>query len=308
MGTFDGDELLAKVNGREYHSWFGGAEIPTWGIAGVAVSAEHRGRRLLRDLFTATFAEARARGMAVSTLYFTAAGIYRSIGYELVGGFDKVRAAHRDAGRRTRRRTGIRLRRAVSRGRRGGAGGLHRVGVPAERATHPHRPELHRTARTGSPSTTPASRWPLDADDRVVGYVSWQPRERVRRLRPHRGRRPASATTPDATRALLRMLGTFASVTGCRGAADLSQARSGGSGAPRHCRRSRSESRPYMLRVLDLPVRRRAPPLPAGAGHRRSGFTVTGDTFGDLDGGWRISVANGAARCERAAGRRLARR
>ena len=113
LGAFDGAEMLAKLDGREYHSWFGGAEIPTWGVAGVAVSPEHRGRRLLGDLVTATFAEARERDMAVSTLYCTAAGIYRSFGYELVGGFDKVQlptaslAALRPA-------EGIRLRRAVT--------------------------------------------------------------------------------------------------------------------------------------------------------------------------------------------------
>ena len=32
------------------------------------------------------------------------------------------------------------------------------------------------------------------------------------------------------------------------------------------------------------------------------GFTITGDTFGELDGGWRISVSDCTARCERASG------
>ena len=112
VGAFDGEELLAKLDGREYHSWFGGAEIPTWGIAGVAVSAEHRGRGLLRDLVTATFTEARERDMAVSTLYCTAAGIYRSFGYELVGGFDKVQLPTASLAA-LRPVEGIRLRRAV---------------------------------------------------------------------------------------------------------------------------------------------------------------------------------------------------
>ena len=294
VGTFDGDELLAKVNGREYHSWFGGAEIPTWGIAGVAVSAEHRGRRLLRDLFTATLAEARARDMAVSTLYFTAAGIYRSIGYELVGGFDKVPlptaalAAVRPA-------EGIRLRRAVP----GDGAAIQAVYTAwASRQNGP-------LSRSGPNFPDGADRitehytgvtLALDADDRVVGYVSW-----------HRGSGyDASArievgdllaTTPDATRALLRMLGSFASVTGSvvlrlsrPDPVDLALP-----GLPPVA----VESQRYMLRVLDLPAAvepRRYPP----ALDTSLGLTVTGDAFGDLDGRWRISVAGGTARCERA--------
>ena len=34
-GCFDGDRLVAKLADREYHSWFGGAEMATSGIAGV---------------------------------------------------------------------------------------------------------------------------------------------------------------------------------------------------------------------------------------------------------------------------------
>jgi hypothetical protein len=55
-----------------------------------------------------------------------------------------------------------------------------------------------------------------------------------------------------------------------------------------------------MLRVLDLPDAvepRRFPPLLDGTLQ----LAVAGDTFGDLDGGWRITVAEGAARCERVA-------
>jgi predicted acetyltransferase len=294
VGTFDGDELLAKVNGREYLSWFGGAEIPTWGIAGVAVAAEHRGRRLLGDLFAASFEDAQARGMAVSTLFFTAARIYRSVGYEFVGGLEKLHvptatlAAVAPA-------EGIRLRRAVP----GDGAAIQAVYTawasrqngPLTR-TGPNFPDGADRITEHYTGVTVA----LDAADDVVGYVSW-----------HRGSGyDASAridvgdllaTTPDATRALLRLLGSFAIVTGNvvlrTSGPDLVHLALPGLPPPP------AQRSPYMLRVLDLPAAvepRHYPP----AIDTTIGFTVSGDTFGDLDGGWRITLANGTARCERA--------
>ena len=206
----------------------------------------------------------------MSTLYFTAAGIYRSIGYELVGGFDKVQlptaslAAVRPA-------DGIRLRRAVP----GDGAAIQAVYTAwASRQNGP-------LTRTGPNFPDGADRitehytgvtLALDADDRVVGYVSWQrgsgydasARIEVGDL---------LATTPDATRALLRMLGTFASVTGSvvlrlsrPDPVDLALP-----GLPPLA----VESHPYMLRVLDLPAAvepRRYPP----ALDTSVGFTVTG--------------------------------
>ena len=294
VGTFDGDELLAKLNGRDYHSWFGGTEIPTWGIAGVAVGAEHRGRRLLRDLFTATFEEARSRRMAVSTLFLTAAGIYRSVGYELVGEWLRVELPTASLAR-VAPAEGIRLRRAGP----GDGASVQRVyeawasrhNGPLTR-TGPNFPDGADTITEHYTGVTLA----VDEVDAVVGYVSWQ-----------RGSGyDASARidvgdlvglTPDATRALLRMLGSFATVTGAvvlrTSRPDLVELALPGVHPPP------VESRPYMLRVLDLPgavAPRRYPPALDAA----YGLAVAGDTFGDLDGGWRITVRDGRARCERA--------
>ena len=57
--------------------------MPIAGIAAVAVRPEHRGSGLLAPLFAALLADARERGAVVSTLFPTAPGIYRRLGYEV---------------------------------------------------------------------------------------------------------------------------------------------------------------------------------------------------------------------------------
>lgn len=76
-GAFHGRELAAVATVREFGSWFGGAMVPTAGIASVAVRPEYRGSGLLAPLFAALLADARAHGEVVSGLYPTAPGIYR---------------------------------------------------------------------------------------------------------------------------------------------------------------------------------------------------------------------------------------
>ena len=84
-GVLRGRDLVAAAEVRELASWFGGAAVPTAGIAAVAVRPEHRGARLLVPLFREMLADARARGEVISTLFPTAPGIYRPLGYEIVG-------------------------------------------------------------------------------------------------------------------------------------------------------------------------------------------------------------------------------
>src|ERR1700710_2069475 len=68
LGLFDpaGDDLVAQLADREFESWFGGARVPTCGVAAVTVSAEHRGQGFLAPLFTALLENARNRGAAIS--------------------------------------------------------------------------------------------------------------------------------------------------------------------------------------------------------------------------------------------------
>ena len=69
FGAFDGNVLVGQVIDRAYDSWFGGVLVPTSGIAGVTVAAEHRGQGALTPLFDQVLAYARERGAAISGLF-----------------------------------------------------------------------------------------------------------------------------------------------------------------------------------------------------------------------------------------------
>lgn len=90
-GVEDGGRIVATALDRQYDSWFRDVRVRTAGIGGVTVAAEHRGRGLVRPMMTALLEAARERGAVVSTLYATAPGIYRSLGYEAIGSLDTVR-------------------------------------------------------------------------------------------------------------------------------------------------------------------------------------------------------------------------
>lgn len=83
-GLFDGATLAAKTVAREYTSMIGGRPVSTAGIAGVAVAPEYRGTGLARRLMADTMTRARDSGAVISTLFRTAPGLYRSLGYEQV--------------------------------------------------------------------------------------------------------------------------------------------------------------------------------------------------------------------------------
>lgn len=83
-GIFDGSQLAAKADAREYLSVIGGREVSTAGVAGVLVAPEYRGTGLARRVMTHLLAQVREGGAAISTLFRTAPALYRSLGYEQV--------------------------------------------------------------------------------------------------------------------------------------------------------------------------------------------------------------------------------
>lgn len=293
FGTLAGDRLLGRVIGREYHSWFRGVEVPTCGVGGVTVAAEHRGEGLLRDLFAAMLADARTRGEVISTLFPTAPGIYRPLGYELVASYDTVEVPTA-ALAQVRAPSGVTTRRAE-------------VGdLPAVRSVYDAWAALQNgplTRRGPSFVATDAEvlaertgiTLALDEAGAVVGYASWD-----------RGRGYAGdgrlqvwdliGLTPDACRALWRVLGSFASV------ADTVHVRSSGADLARlvlpNLAWTTVATRPYMLRVDDVAGAFAALPLTGAA---VVPLRVVGDRLGVLDGDYLLRVGEDGTTCERSA-------
>ncbi len=85
-----GDDVVALGIDREFETWLGDRRVPTAGIAGITVPAEHRGGGYLRPLFETLLGAARERGALLSGLYPTSSGIYRSLGYAPVAHLDDV--------------------------------------------------------------------------------------------------------------------------------------------------------------------------------------------------------------------------
>jgi len=81
----DGGRLCAGLAEISMGQWFGGQRVEMLGIAGVAVAAESRGGGLAKRLMIEMLQAARARRVAVSTLYPATVTLYRNVGYELAG-------------------------------------------------------------------------------------------------------------------------------------------------------------------------------------------------------------------------------
>ena len=290
FGTFDGDQLVARVVTREYHSWFGGSAVPTGGIAGVAVAAERRGEKLLDDLFRVALDDGfRERGEVVSTLFPTAPGIYRKFGYELVSSYDEVEIPS-SALVGVRPADGVRTRRATA------------ADFDAVREVY----DAWAAAQNG-PLTRRGPSFPTDAegfigaftgvtlavDDagEIIGFASWE--------RGH-GFGDSStlevsdllALSADAYRALWRVLGSFGSVVGqvrvCTSGDDVARL-SLPSAHWNVVKRS-----PYMLRVHDVPGAFAAREWPVDG---EVAFTVAGDHVGTTNGSWHLVIDQGKAAC-----------
>lgn len=210
-GAFVGGELVARVAAHEYESWFHGRRVPTCGIAGVTVAAEHRGAGLLAPVFDAALGAAAERGEALSTLFPTANGIYRSLGYELVGSLDTVRLSTAEAAA-VRAPTATTTRRATA------------ADVPTVKALY----DTWAAAQNGPLTRTGPRFATSDEDlvgaftaitlavegDRVVGYAMWDRGEGYDPSTSVLEVHDLVAVTSDGYRALWRVLGSHTSVAG----------------------------------------------------------------------------------------------
>lgn len=289
-GVFDGDSLAARLRVYGFTSWFHGARVPTAGVAGVAVEPERRGAGHLARLFGAALDQARERGEAISTLFPTAPGIYRRLGYEVVGSFDDVDVPLQNLGR-VATPDGIVTRRAGIADFDALVAVHHRWAAaqngPVSRAEKPFwtPPEKYFADYTG---VTLA----LDRSGEVVGFVSWVRGEGYTRATTVMEVDDLIALTPGAARALWRTLGSFATVAGT-----VRVSTSGLDPAwlvlPDLTTTVHS-AHPYMLRILD--VAGALAGLESPLEGVRVPFAVRG--LRDLAGAWTLAVSDGVTHLE----------
>ncbi len=291
FGAYADGTLAARLSDREFDSWFGGVTLPTAGIAGVTVAAEHRGRGALTPLFDTMLRAAKDRGAVLSTLFPTASRIYRRFGYEVVAELATVSVPTATLAS-TRPTPSTTTRRATE------------ADVPAVRAVY----EAWALEQNG-PLTRRGPSFPATAADYlagftgvtvaedstgIVGYVSW-------------GRGPGYgdsarlavtdlvARTPEAHRALLAVLGSFASVT------PTTRIDTSGDDLARLFIPSLhwqvEHASPYMLKVLDVPLALSARRYPPGFTADLS-FAVAGDVLAENNASYVLRVADGSGDCE----------
>lgn len=291
LGTFAGEELAARAVALELGTWFAGRELRTCGVAGMTVAAEYRGQGLTHPLLTELLLAARDRGEVIATLFATAPGIYRRLGFETITTVDEV-AVPVTAAAAVRAGASVQLRRATG------------ADVPAVRDCYTAwaRQRYGPLTRTG-PALADTDEELLgdqdaltvatDSGGAVLGYACWD-----------RGTLSARtltvtelvATSADAYRALWRMFGAFAMkvdrVLLHAPAGDLAR-----SFLPTKDWQVVAQE-PYMFRVLDLPAALLAR---GGRGTGQVTITVTGDELDLVNGTFSIAGDGGALTCERVA-------
>jgi GNAT superfamily N-acetyltransferase len=88
--------VLAIARVRAYDQLWGGHRVPMGGIASVAVHPDGRGRGLAAELMRGLLPVMRETGQPISALFPTGVGVYRPVGWEVVGSLDDTRIATRD--------------------------------------------------------------------------------------------------------------------------------------------------------------------------------------------------------------------
>ncbi len=87
LGVWDGGELLGAARYYPMLQWWHGRAVPMAGVAGVKVAPEARRRGIGRALMRALLDTLAERGYPLSALYPATARLYRSLGWEIAGGY-----------------------------------------------------------------------------------------------------------------------------------------------------------------------------------------------------------------------------
>lgn len=291
--AFAADVMAGRLVDRDYDSWFGGKLVPTSGINGVTVAVEYRGRGVLRPLFTEAFRIAKARGAVISTLYPSSTGIYRRLGYEVIGACDGVQFPLAALSRVSTPR-GVGVRRATA------------ADAWAIRQVY----DVWAAANNG-----PLSRWGVsfqitdegliegfngitlaERNGAVIGYTSWN---RGWDFGPEGALQVYDLIATDGAgyKALLAALGSHASIVG---RAKIENA----SGLDLFLQLFPTsewevvDSEPYMLKIIDVPGAVEARGYPPAISTSVE-FAVAGDPITGIDGRYRLELADGKAACSR---------
>lgn len=281
--------IVGKCRDRQFDSWWNGRVVPIAGVAGVVVDPEHRGAGLMRPMIRDLLRRARERGAIMSTLFPSAPGIYRGLGYETVCAWDVVELPTADLAE-VRTDPAVTLRRA------------RLEDVPTIRALYATWASRFDGPLVRAGANFPASDGELlssctgitlaeDATG-VQGYAGWQRRGSYS-SDGHLELEELVALTPGALRGLVASLGSNHSV-----ARTIRRVVNGPDPIAALLPQSRGitiRQSPYMLALLDVPAA-----LQTLAARRVAvdlTFTVTGHPLDD-DTAYRLVVRDGEATCE----------
>lgn len=289
-GLFEDDVLLAKTTLRPYTQWWGGRRVPMAGVAGVAVHPDARGRGSARRLLTTLVQQARHE-QPVSVLFPTAPGIYRTLGWEVVGTLEQTRlpvSAFAGVGEPG----GVRLRAA----RHDDLPALTRLWHEQGAATDGLLTRDGPSFPQGLQDLLGAQVVQLAEDaDGPAGYLAYD-RGRGYGAHAELTTRELVARTPGAASALLRSLASWDSVVGSvswRGAlTDLRLLVRAALPPP-------ATSQPWMLRVLDAPAAVAARGYPPAV-RTSARFTLVDPLVPEHEGDWELTVADGRGALARA--------
>lgn len=291
-GVFAGDTLVGRLEGLDFGSWFGGRVLPTVGIGGVAIAAEHRGRGLARGLMTQVLDHHRSHGAVISTLFPTAPGYYRGFGYEVIGSYDEVVVPSASLVPPRASSSHLRARRAET------TDAVAIRDLHAAWASEQNGP----CTRRGPALAVEGDEWVAgheavtvveDADGRIRGFASWDRGEGVG-SDAHLAVTDLIADGEDAHRALWGVLGSFSEVVGGV------RLYTSGADVARYALPGKawkvSVEDVYMMRIEDVASALSGIALPFEVS---APFTVAGDPLGVLDGSYELSVADGVTACRR---------
>lgn len=286
----EGGPVVGKARDRRYEAWFGGRTVRCCGVASVVVQTEARGGGAMRQMLTAMLQGARDEGAVISLLYPSAAGIYRSLGYELVGDFTRHTFPTADLARvtpdpavRLRRATEADLPRVIE---------MYEAWAATRTCVLSHRGESFPDPAASLGEVTGVTL--AEDENGLVGYCAW---EREGSYHPE-GKLLVwefVAQTPGAARSLLAALGSSATV---------GQVCHWYGTAPEPARLlmpsstwAETDHEPFMLGLLDVAGALEARGYGDGVEVDLS-FVIRGMPLGG-DGAYRLRVRHGSARCER---------